>query len=250
MTATSVDLIPIIKRTEVENLAATEYSRLADQLRLLDNDDWAKPTVCELWNVRAMAGHNLGAMGDFSSFKKFMVRMFAARKSAKAGGLKMVDALTELQVAATAALTNDELLRQIDDTGPRAARWRSSAPWLFRKVPIKEQVGGKPETWRMEYLLQVILTRDSWMHRADIAAATGRQMTLTRDHDGRIVADVVAEWARRHGQPFSLSLDGPAGGEFFAGEGGEQIKMDAVEFCRVLSGRGSRIGLLAQDVPF
>jgi len=240
----------MITRTEVESLAATEYVRQADQLRSLDDDDWTKPTVCELWDVRAMAGHNLGMMSDFSSFKRLMGRMFAARKATKASGVKMIDAMTAGQVADTAALSNDELVSRVDEMGPRAARWRSKAPWLFRKMPMKEQVGGKPETWRMGYLLHVILTRDPWMHRADIAVATGRHLVLTPEHDGRIVADVVAEWARRHGQPFSLTLGGPAGGDFVAGEGGERIEIDAVEFCRVLSGRGSRSGLLAQEVPF
>ena len=82
---------------------------------------------------------------------------------------------------------------------------------------MKEEVGGEQETWRMGYLLDVILTRDPWMHRVDIARATGRELELTPEHDGRIVADVVAEWARRHGQPCTLTLTGPAGGEFVAG---------------------------------
>ncbi|MDX1382582.1 MAG: hypothetical protein R3190_03005, partial [Thermoanaerobaculia bacterium] len=45
-------------------------------------------------------------------------------------------------------------------------------------------------------LFDTILTRDTWMHRTDLAEATGRPLELTADHDGRIVADVVAEWAR------------------------------------------------------
>ena len=115
---------------------------------------------------------------------------------------------------------------------------------------MKEEVGGKQETWRMGYLLDVILTRDPWMHRVDIARATGRAIEPTAEHDGRIIADVVAEWARRHGRPFTLTLTGPAGGEYAAGENGEHITIDAVEFCRTLSGRATGIGLLAQEVPF
>jgi hypothetical protein len=92
------------------------------------------------------------------------------------------------------------------------------------------------------------------MHRADICRATGRTMALTADHDGRLVADVVAEWARRHGVAFTLSLDGPAGGTYRAnGEPGETLDVDAVEFCRIISGRGdpgARRGLLATRVPF
>ena len=39
----------------------------------------------------------------------------------------------------------------------------------------------------------MILTRDTWMHRVDISRATGRDLVLTAEHDGRIVADVVDE---------------------------------------------------------
>jgi hypothetical protein len=92
-------------------------------------------------------------------------------------------------------------------------------------------------------------TRDVWMHRVDIARATGKTMELTAEHDGRIVADVVAEWATTHGQPFELRLDGPAGGAFRAGEGGETVQLDAVEFIRVLSGRAEGTGVLANPLP-
>ena len=67
------------------------------------------------------------------------------------------------------------------------------------------------------------------------------------------MADVVAEWARRHGQPFTLHLEGPAGGSFTTdetGETGETITIDAVEFCRTVSGRAPGTGLLTQEVPF
>ena len=88
------------------------------------------------------------------------------------------------------------------------------------------------------------------MHRVDISRVTGRSLVLTPEHDGRIVADVVAEWARRHGCSFRLELTGPAGGTFIKGDGGEAITLDAVEFCRILSGRAVGAGLLTQEVPF
>ena len=124
-------------------------------------------------------------------------------------------------------------------------------PALLRRMPMKEEVGGATETWRIGYLLDVILTRDPWMHRVDIARATGRELVLTAEHDGRIVADVVAEWARRHGQPFTLAPR-PArpAASFTHGDGGEASRLDAVEFCRTLSGRATGAGLLTQEVPF
>jgi hypothetical protein len=64
------------------------------------------------------------------------------------------------------------------------------------------------------------------------------------------VREVVTEWAGRHDEPYQLTLTGPAGGRWSRGSDGEQLALDAVEFCRVLSGRGSARGLLAVGVPF
>jgi hypothetical protein len=55
---------------------------------------------------------------------------------------------------------------------------------------------------------------------------------------------------RTHGQPFVLALDGPAGGNCTQGVGGDKLHLDALEFCRILSGRSSGLGLLEQEVPF
>lgn len=250
MTMTRVETIPPIRRAEVEGLARTEYARVADQLRALAPDDWAKQTDCPAWDVRAMAGHTTGMLSTFTGYRTLMREMSTATKAAKQSGGPMIDALTAKQVADHARLSTSELIAKVDDVGPRSARWRASRPALFRRMPMKEEVGGKQEKWHMGYLLDVILTRDPWMHRVDIARATGREVDLTPEHDGRIIADVVAEWARRHGAPFTLILTGPAGGEYISGENGEHITIDAVEFCRTLSDRATGSGLLTQEVPF
>jgi hypothetical protein len=116
-------------------------------------------------------------------------------------------------------------------------------------------VNGVPETWSIGFLIDVILTRDPWMHRLDLARAIGQTAVLTADHDGVIVADIVAEWARRHGQSYRLELTGPSGGSWNSGSDGEEIVMDAADFCRIISGRpgpegDSPSGLLTTQVPF
>ncbi|MGZ6770733.1 MAG: hypothetical protein ACXVGK_11090, partial [Mycobacteriaceae bacterium] len=93
------------------------------------------------------------------------------------------------------------------------------------------------ERWTNGYLIDTILTRDPWMHRMDIARATARTPVLTAHHDGRLVADVVEDWAERHGRPYQLHLTGPAGGRFSRGKDGPPLTLDAVDFCRILSGR-------------
>jgi len=54
----------------------------------------------------------------------------------------------------------------------------------------------------------------------------------------------------RHGQPFTLTLSGAAGDRFTSGIGGPELELDAVEFCRILSGRAPGSGLLSTRVPF
>lgn len=113
-------------------------------------------------------------------------------------------------------------------------------------MPFGPPLGTRP----LGYLMDRIFTRDAWLHRLDICRATGRSPELTTDHDGRLVADIVQEWAKTHGQPYRLTLSGPAGGSWSSGSGGKQIELDAVEFARVLSGRAAGSGLLATQVPF
>jgi hypothetical protein len=117
-------------------------------------------------------------------------------------------------------------------------------------MPQLQDVDGHREAWTFGFLLDVILTRDPWMHRIDIVRATGAHHELTPEHDGVIVADVVAEWAARHGRPCTLRLTGPAGGTFHYGSGGTELELDAVEFCLAVSGRAPAEGLLSTQVPF
>lgn len=168
----------------------------------------------------------------------------------RAGG--GIDARTALQVRAHASATPEELVDRFATVAPRAVRGRARLTRLIGRLPLPETplVGGRPERWRLAFLFEVILTRDTWMHRVDLARATGRELVLTADHDGQIVADAAAEWTQRHGQPYHLTLTGPAGGSWSAGTGGPELTLDAIEVCRLLSGRGSATGLLTQQVPF
>ena len=122
------------------------------------------------------------------------------------------------------------------------------------KLPDPQDVGGQTEHWTNGYLIYTILTRDPWMHRMDICRATGRAPVLTPDHDGVLVADVVEEWADRHDGPYQLHLTGTAGGSFSRGHGGPALTLDAVDFCRLLSGRhapeSTTHDLLDVAVPF
>ena len=236
-----------LDRDTAYRLAATEYERFLAVLRELDPADWGRPTDCAGWDVRATAAHVLGQTEMSGSFRE-MARQ--QRLAGKAGG--GIDALTAVQVRELGGLDGAAVIARLEAAAPDALRFRRRLSRALGRVvvPEKQVVGRRREWWRIGFVTDVVLTRDVWMHRVDISRATGRDMYLTAGHDGELVADVVAEWAQRHGRPYRLRLTGPAGGEWSSGADGEELELDAVEFCRVLSGRGSGPGLLSQQVPF
>jgi uncharacterized protein (TIGR03083 family) len=249
-TAKAAPTIPQLGHREAMVLAAAEYDRFVAAVDELAADDWDRPTDNDLWDVKALVAHVLGMMEMNASVREMVRQQRAAAKASKRNGTAPIDELTALQVDKHAHRPVTELTTRVRATAPKALAGRRRTPRFIRALPMDPGAPPFAETWKLGYLLDVILTRDTWMHRVDLARATGREPAISSDHDGRIVADVVNEWARRHGRPFTLVLTGPAGGEYTQGDGGEHIEIDAVEFCRVLSGRGTGTGLLTQPVPF
>lgn len=242
---------PGIDRGLAMRLAADEYVRCAELMARLEPDHWSAPTVNTGWTVRDTAGHMLGMVQMMSSLPQLLGQMSTSMRLAKKAKAPVsVDHLTALQVRRNARLTTAELIQQWQRLAPKAVRGRRRMPSLLlgRTIPEAQLVGGRLERWTFGYLVDVILTRDPFMHRLDICAATGVDPRPTPEHDGRLVDDIVREWADRHGQPCTLELTGPAGGRW--GTGDETITLDALDFCRILSGRGDAAGLLATSVPF
>jgi uncharacterized protein (TIGR03083 family) len=233
-------------REQAAGFCATEYARLAGLLRALTPDDWARPTDCVPWDVRAMVGHLVGA-AEAASLHAFMgqaIRGMGVQRSFRIGHL--VDGINEVQIRARASRTPAELVDALERAAPAQVRTRRSPAWYTPLMPIPTPVN----TVSLRTLQVLVLNRDLWIHRVDICRATGRPMELTADHDGRLVEDIVASWAGRHRQPYAVVLDGPAGGAYAQGDGAAELRLDAVEFCRVVSGRVKGDGLLATPVLF
>lgn len=237
-----------IKRPEARLLATEEFVRFADLAASLSTDEWARPTDCTGWDVRTMALHVLGSADAQASVRQFAHQFRRGYPlNNEIDSHHWVDGLNELQIRERSHLTNDELVAQLKAVGPKAVkgRWRTPPPARYLPIPFGPPIGWAP----LKYLLDVGFTRDVWAHRIDIHTAIGRPMPLTADHDGRLIADIVAEWAEIHGQPFELVLGGPAGGTFTQGVDGEHVEIDAVDFVRTLAGRLHGSGVLSNPLP-
>ncbi len=247
-TTTDVTTIEPVGHREAMRLQATEFDRALAMLRTLDAKQWITQTNCPDWDVRRMWLHVLGASEAGASMRENMHQMRVAHKSRRKLGVVLEAGLSGVQVADREGLSADELLRRLAAIAPKTVKGRSRTPRPMRAVKIAIDAP-VVEKWTLGYLIDVIYLRDAWMHRVDTASATGAELVLTADHDGRIVADVVAEWARRHGQPFTLELTGPAGGGFTAGGGGESTVLDAVEFCFSSPGAASQPASSPRSCP-
>jgi uncharacterized protein (TIGR03083 family) len=248
-TQTAAEVFPLLSHDQAMELAATEYDRLLALADALTNEDWSKLTECAPWTVQDMLGHLIGMFELLSDPTEMRRQITAAGEvAATVGGLR-IDALTDLQVREHAHLSPNQVREALRQTAPLALAARRATTPERRSLPYDPAMPGEG-VWSLGYLFDTIHTRDPWMHRIDICRAIGREPHLTAAHDGRIIADVVADWSQRHGQPVTLDLSGPAGDHYLFGAGGPQLHLDAIDFCRIVSGRGSGDGLLSVHVPF
>ena len=114
-------------------------------------------------------------------------------------------------------------------------------------------------------VLRVTATRASLGGAANVAhnvAALGARAILIgvigADDAGAEIERLVAKagdgvdarlFASPH-RPTTVKTRFTTGGAFAQGDGGDQLRLDAVEFCRMVSGRGPRSALFNQEVPF
>jgi uncharacterized protein (TIGR03083 family) len=234
-----------IQHDEAMAITAVENQRLAALLADVQNEQWSLPTDCTRWDVRDIVVH-LIASAEAQASPRELVRQMAAgpKMMAEIDGIYPVDGLNEASLRARGHLTPAELPTRWNAVAAAALQKRRRMPRFTRALPILRLA---PGLWKpVGYLYDMGFTRDVWMHRVDISRAIGRPFEATADHDGRVVADIIAEWATTHTDPFNLHLTGPAGGTYVrdprAGISG--LELDAIEACRILSGRATPTGVL------
>jgi uncharacterized protein (TIGR03083 family) len=229
------------------------YARLAQGeldafLRLLEQltpQDWVRPTPCSLWTVRDIVAHQAGHVQMGSGFRGFVAQLNPrALRPYQKQGMQALDALNQYQVDKRRERSTGELVAEVREGTPRSIASRAGLNPAARNMPVPTPGFGFV---RLGTLLHRIFPRDMWIHRLDIADATGRQIELTPGHDGVLVAQAVEDVNRQvmkqaRGLSFTLELTGPAGGTWVLGRGteaGPAVRMDVPDFMRRTSGRAA-----------
>jgi uncharacterized protein (TIGR03083 family) len=240
----STNEIPGLSHDEWMRIGATQNDGLLDLLRDLSSEEWDAPTDCTLWSVKDITAHILGEAEGFTSWAEIRRQAVGGLRRRRALG-SFLNGMNETQVEDRRHLSPGELIARLEQRLPRFMEVRKRLGRVGRFVPTYDPFLGATN---LRYLMETIFARDAFMHRVDVARATDREVSLGTA-EGSLVADVVRDWSRRHKVSARVELEGPIGGTFVAGSGSARIAGDAIEFCRVVSGRAEPDALrLSGDV--
>lgn len=239
--------IPITTRADAPALATEEYAALLATARTLEAGAWSAPTDCTGWTVRDIVAHVTGAAEEAARLPVLLRHYLRALTRERQR--KIVDSVNDQQLADRADQAPTQLIEELERLAPLAVRGRQRVPKLVRLARLPAAAGALPGD-TVGYLLDVIYARDLWMHRVDIARATGTTMRETAGERvivGQVMRDLSRGWT---GEPFILRLTGRVTGTWQIGSHPDpsadskprsEVSVDCVGLCRVLSGRSDEL---------
>lgn len=233
-----------ISRPRPEDAAAeglAEVEALHTLLAELAPEDWNRATASAGWTVRDVVAHLVGQHVESARPWTISGKLRQARR--RFPGRTTLDAHNALQIAEYGGLPPGELRRLLARFGPKAVRVRRRAPGFLRRRSFArffpEEV--LPDL-SFAYLFDVLSNRDTWLHRLEIARATGRRF-VTGAHDRGIIAQVVRDLGQAWtGPPIVLDLSG-TGWALGGGDPVAVVRTDALDYLWHLSGREGRPAL-------
>ena len=238
-----------IDHDEAMRITAVENRKFAELMESLSPTQWSTLTECTLWDVRAMAAHLVGSAAGQASPREFLRQKRGGKPiCSELGSPFWWDGMNELQVRERAPATTEQLISEWTTVSAKALKSRTKMPRPIaglKLLNLPEPVGRQP----LSYLFDIGFTRDVCAHRNVIAHAIAVEPDHDAAHDGRILADIIAEWAATHREPFTLVLAGPAGGTFAHGTGGDEVHISVVDFVRTLAERTPASGVLRHTLP-
>src|SRR6266545_6880726 len=143
----------------------------------MHDDDWARPTDCAGWTIHDLTAHLVGQYQGLAKLGVFLRRHRRAHRRYPA--LSRLDAHNRQQLDELGGHSGRELVAMLAAIGPKAIRARRRVPGLVRRLRVGRMYPEEPlPDDRLGYVLDVLGPRDLWMHRVDLARATGRPLAL------------------------------------------------------------------------
>jgi uncharacterized protein (TIGR03083 family) len=227
-----------LSRRRAADVAAAELRAFSELLASLDDTDWVLATDCDEWTVRDVAAHVCGQYEELARPTVLLRRMRNARR--RYPDKIALDGKNRVQVDDLGRLPPAGLVAHLARYGPVAIRRIRLMPGVLRRISTERFFPEPPLAEpNIGYLVDVLVARDTWMHRVELSRATGRAFEVD-DHDYEIVGQVIRDldrgWRR---PPLRLELTGPAGGTWRIGGSApvESVTADTLAMMLHLSGR-------------
>jgi uncharacterized protein (TIGR03083 family) len=238
--------LPATARAYAAEVALAQRTALVRQLEQLEPEQWLVVTECHPWRVRDIAAHIAGELVYARNPLAYLG--LVATWLRRFRGRSFLDGTNEAALWARRDWTTAQLIDALGRDAPLAV-----PPAWARPLPLAG-VAQLPRDATFGYLTDIVLPRDCWMHRRDIARAVGTPEEPDAS-DSEVVAQVVRDLGRGWNGPDAvLRLTGPGGGSWLLGAAPGRdtsdvvAEIDATEFLRLLSGRRTDPRLL-DSVP-
>lgn len=243
LSMTPASRVPRPGATEAAAIARAELACFLELISELDPADLDRPTHCSLWSVRDVVAHQASHAQSGSGIRGFFAQLDPRLTRAyRRTGMSMLDALNQAQVDRRKDQPFDAVVTELKHGAEASIEARVRLHWLTRllRAPV-HPVGLMP----LSTLLTEIFPRDMWIHRLDIADATGRPFRLDAEHNDAIIAGIVRDAAkhaskRLPGTAVELRLRGPRERTWSFGTGERMsFAMDVADFARLASERAT-----------
>jgi hypothetical protein len=223
--------IPRPALPQAMGMLADELAATLDLLQRLDAAAWQLPAGRAGTTIRDVVIRMTLESEETGRNRRLLGRLRRAHLLPGA----MTEARCRRRAAALAAAPADKLIAELASWGHKAA---DAAPWN-RRTPASRFRADMPAGTDADYLFGVVLAREAWLHRADIAEASG-QPAAPGPYGPEIVRqavrDVADAWT---GPPVLVEITGPAGGRWATSDGAPAVGVRAnlISYLRLVTGR-------------
>jgi hypothetical protein len=145
-TVIQASTIPRIKHDEAMAITEVENHRLGELLADITPEQWALPTDCTRWDVRAVAVHLIASAEAQASPSEMIKLMRAGPKlMTEIDGIYPVDGINEAALRARTHLSPAELPALWRTVAAKALRARQRIPAPIRALPLLKLA---PKVWK------------------------------------------------------------------------------------------------------
>jgi uncharacterized protein (TIGR03083 family) len=246
---TPVDAIQPASPNEALELEWGELERFVAALEAIPFDAWTLPVRGRGWDVHALVAHVAGSYAAQASFGELR-RQTAPRvvRFYRMEGESLGETIARIQIGDRRNHSPAQMIAELREVGPRAIEHRTV---VFRPLQLVGRALAGNRRLPVIPFAPFQAVRDLWFHRLDLTEATSTEFSADRQHDGRILEQLIRLVAPQGAEALGertvdLIVSGAAGGRWRFGEQSEPaavVEMGPVVFAKLIGKQHSAAGI-------